>query len=92
MLNARVFVFCFAKANRHILVFVHVHNLSFHRHEEQNEEVHEQNGPEDWDIKDGEERHAHCRQGPSCTGQPKFELGQSPRKGSVFFSFLCRRR
>ena len=36
---------------------VHVHDLSPHCHEEENEKVHEQNGPKDGDVEDREESH-----------------------------------
>jgi len=72
-------------------MLVHVHNLSFHRHEKENKEIHEQYGPKDGHIKDGEKRHAKARQGTPCAGEPEFEFRQTARKGSEFLSFRrCR--
>jgi hypothetical protein len=50
-------VLCLAKANWHVPVLVHVQDLSLHRHEEENEKVHQQDGPEHWDIKYRKESH-----------------------------------
>ena len=56
-------------------MFVHVQNLPLHCHEKQNEEVHEQDRPEDWNIKDWEEGHEYASRSSSCASHPELELG-----------------
>ena len=84
-LHTSVLVLGLAKRNWDIFVLVHVHDLSLHGHEEEDEKVHEQYWPEHGNIKDGKEGHDDTGSCPSRTRQPEFELGQSPCKRPVLF-------
>ena len=44
-----------SQRERNVAVLDHVLDLALHGHEEQHEPVHQQDGPEHWHIKDGEE-------------------------------------
>jgi hypothetical protein len=55
-------------------VLNHVLDLPFHRYHEQHEEIHEQNGPEDWDIENWEDCHQQRRPTGFGAVVPKLEL------------------
>ena len=86
-----ILVFRLSPADRNVLVLVHVHDLSFHCHEEQDEKVHEQYRPKDGNVKDGKEGHDNGGSRSPGASHPKFELWKSSGKRSVFFSFFCGR-
>lgn len=62
--DSSILVLRFSPTNWYIFMFVHVHNLSLHRHEEQDKKVHKQDRPEDGNIKHRKESHHYGRK---CT-------------------------
>lgn len=64
-------------------MFDHVLDLSFHCHEEENEEVHKENGPKHRDIEYFEECHSRRHNCCSCAGVPKFEFWKTSSKRSA---------
>jgi len=71
-------------------VLVHVHNLSFHGHEEKDKKIQQEYGPKDGHVKDGKERHPDGIQHALGAGQPEFEFGEAAGKRSKLFAFFGR--
>lgn len=88
MFGTRILVLSLSKGYRHILVLVHMHDLSFHGHEKEDKKVEEQYRPKDGYVKDAKEGHNQTGQSTPRTSQPEFELGQSSGKRSVFLAFV----
>jgi hypothetical protein len=89
--DTRMLALGLAKGNGHILVLVHVQQLSLHGHEEQYKKVQEQYWPKDGHVKERKERHDHGRADATRRSEPKFEFGQASGKGSKFLTLLGRR-
>lgn len=92
MLHPRILVLSFTKAERDIFVLVHVHNLSLHRHEKQHPKVHQQDRPEHWHIKHGEECHHYADARPPSACQPELELWKTSCKWSELLGLVIRLR
>lgn len=55
-------------------MLIHVHDLPFHCHEEQDKEVHQQDWPKDGNVKHRKESHDYGRECTPRTRQPKLEF------------------
>lgn len=59
-------------------------NLSFHGHKKEHQPIHDQDWPEHWNIKNGEECRKKSHHHRPNTRIPELELWQSPHKWSKF--------
>ena len=67
----------------HVLVLDHVFDLPLHGDEEEHEPVHEEDGPEDGHVEEGEEGHRQADHEGLAAGVPKLELRQPTHEGLV---------
>lgn len=74
-------IFLLPESERDVAVLDHVQDLPLHSDEEESDPVEQQDGPEDRDVKDGEEGH-HERDANGLRQRiPEFELGQTADEG-----------
>lgn len=76
---------------RHIAVLDHVLNLTSHRHNEQDNPVHDQHRPEHWNIEDGKPRADKGNRNGTGGSMPKLEFGQTANEGTELVILLCRK-
>jgi len=73
-----------AEGERNISVSDHVLDLSLHRDAEECDEVHDKDGPEDWDVEEVEEGAHEGDDGRLGGGVPELELWQPPDERPKF--------
>lgn len=91
LFGSRILVLGLTETDRNILVFVHVHDLSFHGHEEEDKKVEQEDGPEDGHIEKAKEGHGNGCQNTLEAGEPEFEFGKSSCERSVLLGLAVRR-
>jgi len=91
--NSSILIFRFSPADRYIFVLVHVHDLSLHCHEEQDEKVHQQDRPEHRNIKHRKESHDYGSECTPRTRKPKLKFRETSGKWPIFFAlaYCCRK-
>lgn len=57
-------------------------DLTLHGNDEENDEIQEEDGPEDWHVEYTKERHANGGQHRPCARVPELELRESSCKRS----------
>lgn len=74
----------FANSEWNVLVLDHVHDLSLHCEAEQNDEVHDEDGPEDGHVEELKERAERGDQRSLHGRMPELELGQTSHERTEF--------
>ena len=87
------FVFFLSAAPRDVLVFPHVHDLTFHGKKKENTEIKQKNRPKHGNIEDAKECHQVGYADSLGRGVPKFEFRYASFKRSKFCAlFRCARQ